>query len=115
MPKPRFTISRMVASGLLATVFLASGTGVVLADAIDGNWCSEAGRRIAIEGPSGTTPAGVQIRGDYTRHSFAFTMPPPESDAGAAVAMQLQGETRVQVVIGSTAPQVWRRCPPGIS
>lgn len=91
------------------------GSGVALADAIDGNWCSEAGRRITIEGPSVTTPAGVQMRGDYTRHSFGFIMPAPESDAGAVVAMQLQGETRVQVVIGTGAPQVWRRCPPGIS
>lgn len=91
------------------------GSGLAHADAIDGNWCSESGRRITIEGPSVTTPAGVQMQGAYGRHSFAFTMPAAESDAGAAVAMQLQGETRVQVIIGTAAPQIWRRCPPGIS
>jgi hypothetical protein len=112
---PRFAAFRAMACGLTTAAILATGAGPALADAIDGSWCSEDGRRIVIEGPSGTTPAGVQIRGDYTRHSFAFTMPPPEGDAGAAVAMMLQGETRVQVTIGSTVPQVWRRCPPGIS
>lgn len=85
------------------------------ADAIDGDWCSEEGRRISIQGPSVTTPAGVRMQGQYSRHSFAFTMPAAEADAGAQVDMALQGETRVSVRIGAAEARIWRRCPPGIS
>lgn len=99
----------------LAAATLLAGSGLARADAIDGDWCSENGRRIAIAGPSVTTPKGVRMQGAYTRHAFAFTMPEAEADAGSPVDMVLQGETRVRVTIGATAPQIWRRCQPGIS
>lgn len=89
--------------------------GLARADAIDGDWCADNGRRIAIAGPSGTTPKGLRVQGQYTRHTFAFTMPEAETDAGAPVDMVLQGETRVRITIGLAAPQIWRRCQPGIS
>ncbi len=86
-----------------------------LADAIDGAWCSGHGLRFAIEGPSVTTTKGLTVSGAYTRHRFSFTMPAGEADAGAPVDMVLQDETQVRVTIGSASPQIWRRCPPGIS
>ena len=85
------------------------------ADAIDGAWCSENGRRFAIEGSSVTTDRGMRLSGNYTRHTFAFTLPAEEADAGAAVDMVLQGEKQVRVTIGAAGAQTWRRCPPGIS
>lgn len=85
------------------------------ADAIDGAWCSDKGQRYAIEGPSVTTTRGSKLTGAYTRHTFAFTLPAGEENAGAPVDMVLQGEMRVRVRIGSGEPQMWHRCPPGIS
>lgn len=99
----------------LAGLALLAGMTTAHADAIDGAWCSDGGRRIAIEGPSVTTPKGVRMQGAYTRHTFAFTMPGEEVDAGAPVDMVLQGEHRVRVKIGAGDVQVWTRCPPGIS
>ena len=85
------------------------------ADAIDGEWCSEKGRRINIAGPSYSLSGGAKAEGAYTRHSFAFAMPAGEPEAGKPVDMVLQGETRIRVRIGESEPEVWRRCPPGIS
>jgi len=85
------------------------------ADAIDGEWCSEKGRRINIAGSSYALSGGAKAEGAYTRHSFAFAMPAGEPDAGKPVDMVLQGEARIRVRIGESEPEVWRRCPPGIS
>jgi len=85
------------------------------ADAIDGLWCAQDGRRIAIEGPSITTPAGARLTGRYGRHDFAYEVPPGEPQAGATVQMLLRGEYRVLVTIGSGATEEWNRCRPGIS
>ena len=100
---------------VLVGIALLAGLTAAHADAIDGAWCSDGGRRIAIEGPAVTTPKGVRMQGAYTRHTFAFTMPGEEVDAGAPVEMVLQGEHRVRVKIGAGEVQVWMRCPPGIS
>ena len=82
-----------------------------LADAIDGHWCSAEGRHIQIKGPDITTPAGVKMTGDYTRHTFAFVAPAAEPEAGKLVNMRLMGETRVSVQVdGGAAPAVWKRC-----
>ncbi|WNJ93507.1 hypothetical protein [Bosea sp. 685] len=56
------------------------------ADAIDGAWCSENGRRFTIEGPAVTTTKGLRLSGNYTRHTFNVTLPPEEADAGSPVA-----------------------------
>ena len=98
-----------------AGLFICCLSAPARADAIDGDWCSENGRHISINGPSVTTPKGVKMEGVYTRHRFIFTMPSADSDAGAVIDMVLQGETQVRVSIGEAAPQTWRRCPPGIS
>ncbi|MBX9646640.1 MAG: hypothetical protein K2X57_06255 [Xanthobacteraceae bacterium] len=111
---PRFRSNRAIIV-LAAFTALSFMPDPAHADAIDGDWCSDHGRRISIAGPSATTPKGVKLQGNYTRHTFSFTMPDAENDAGAAVEMVLQGETQVRVLIGPNAPEIWKRCPPGIS
>ena len=85
------------------------------ADAIDGAWCHEKGRRLVITGPSIVTPGGSKTEGDYGRHDFAYTVPPGEPGAGTKVRMVLMGETRVRVQEGDAAPDVWERCGPSVS
>jgi hypothetical protein len=98
---------------------LAAGIGVVLAlasparaDVIDGDWCHDDGRRLSIRGPTIVTPGGTTLRGDYTRHSFDYTIPPDEAGSGQPVTMTLRSETRVDVRVGgqNEPVQVWRRC-----
>lgn len=81
-----------------------------LADAIDGDWCFTDGRNFSIRGPEITTPTGKHLRGDYTRHTFGYTVPAAEPDAGKRVQMSLMGEYAVQVTPPSGKPEVWRRC-----
>jgi hypothetical protein len=81
------------------------------ADAIDGDWCSPDGRHVEIHGPRIITPAGNQLAGDYTRHSFAYVAPAGEKDAGVPVAMRLLNEEMVQITPRPGAPsETWLRC-----
>jgi hypothetical protein len=104
----------------------AAGTGVLLllaaadvtrADAIDGDWCRDDGKRMSIQGPDIVTPGGHRIKGDYSRHAFNYVVPPGEAGAGEPVAIVLLSEYLAHARQGAaTAPvQVWNRCPPGIS
>lgn len=106
---------RPIAKTLLAAGFAALGAIPAHADAIDGLWCSQDGRRIVIEGSNVTTPGGRTITGQYGRHDFAFTVPAGEPRAGEPVAMRLRGEYRVMVTIGTGSTEEWNRCRPGIS
>lgn len=85
------------------------------ADAIDGAWCHERGRRMVIAGPSILTPGGNRAEGEYGRHDFAYTVPAGEPGAGQRIRMVLMGETRVRVQEGEAAPVVWERCGPSVS
>lgn len=85
------------------------------ADAIDGNWCGPKGRRISIEGSAGVYAGGHRLEGRYTRHSYSFAIPQGATDAGAAVDMVLQGETRTSVRIDNSPAEIWQRCSPDIS
>ena len=81
------------------------------ADAIDGDWCSEDGRHLSIQGSKIVTPGGTRMEGTYLRHSFLYVTPSNEAEAGQEVSMQLLSETAVNVRVGPTAPyRVWRRC-----
>lgn len=103
---------RLAIAAAVTCLFLA---GEARADAIDGLWCAQDGRRIVIEGPAVTTPAGARLTGRYGRHDFAYVVPAGEPLAGATVTMLLRGETRVLVTFGSGATEEWNRCRPGIS
>ena len=85
------------------------------ADAIDGAWCHEKGRRMVITGPSIVTPGGGRTEGDYGRHDFTYTVPAGEPGAGTRIRMVLMGEYRVRVQEGDAAPVVWERCGPSVS
>ena len=101
--------------GLLAgTVFILQ-SGSVLADAIDGDWCHAAGRRITINGPDIVTPGGTRMKGDYDRHGFNYVVPAAEPGAGGTVAMILQGELQMHLKPPAGEGQTWRRCGKPIS
>ena len=81
------------------------------ADVIDGDWCLGV-KTMSIRGPDIVTPGGQRTKGDYTRHSFTYTIPAGEPGAGENVAMILRGEYLLHARQGGTdAPvQEWRRC-----
>jgi len=100
---------------LAAAIVVAGAFGLpqhARADAIDGEWCGEDGRHLSIQGPAIVTPGGTKMQGAYTRHSFNYSTPANEPDAGQEVAMRLLNETTVQVRTGGPerAAVIWRRC-----
>jgi hypothetical protein len=105
---------------LLVALICAAGVirvGDARADAIDGNWCTEDGKRMSIQGPDIVIPSGKRIRGDYDRHGFAYVVPDGDPGAGEMVSIILLSEYLAHARQGGTdAPlQVWKRCSPGIS
>lgn len=93
-----------------AFLLLLSATAA-RADAIDGDWCLGP-MTMSIRGPDIVTPGGQRMKGDYTRHSFSYTVPAGEPGTGETVAMILRGEYLLHVRQGGQdAPlQEWRRC-----
>jgi hypothetical protein len=99
---------------MLAAVALAGLAQPARADAIDGNWCSEGGMRLSINGPSIVTPGGQRMQGDYGRHDFAYDAPAGEPAGGTRVTMRLMGEHLMRVE-GAGLEAMWRRCGPPTS
>jgi hypothetical protein len=108
---------KIALQAMAGTIMLAASLGAARADAIDGNWCHADGRRLSIRGPQIITPGGLNMRGDYTRHSFVYIVPTGEPGPGEAVSMILLSEYLMHARQGgNNAPvQVWNRCPPDIS
>lgn len=101
------TIAALAFSVLAAPAF---------ADAIDGNWCHNDGRRFTIRGPEIVTPGGTPMQGQYSRHWFNYTVPVPEPGAGQTVQMTLLNENTVNLRLGEAgAPEIWVRCSPSVS
>ncbi len=105
-----------------AVFALVAGLGLCLlphaayADVIDGDWCSDDGRHMTIDGPRIVIPGGRRLQGTYTRHSFDYTVPAGEADAGQDVAMRLLNETTLQVRTGaSERSAIWHRCTGTVS
>ena len=101
---------------------IALSTETARADAIDGNWCSAEGKRMEIEGPAITTPAGTKWHGNYSRHYFTYQVPDSDPGAGQTVYMALQNENTVHITMAADAQaaqksaiEVWHRCPPAVS
>jgi hypothetical protein len=107
------TLPRHLTLVLLGTLAFAPAAR---ADSIDGNWCTENGLRMTIQGPSFVSPGGSRMAGDYTRHGFSYTAPSGEPGGGGRVDLMLQGENlvRAQAASGSIEP-TWRRCGPPVS
>jgi hypothetical protein len=90
------------------------------ADAIDGNWCHQDGRRLSIRGPEIVTPGGNKLAGNYDRHSFSYVVPATEPSGGQPHIMVLLSENAMRARIGaaptgSDPAEVWTRCGPSIS
>ena len=102
---------RPVAIVLALAVFAATPAR---ADAIDGEWCSAAGKNLMIDGPSIRTPAGIQTTGRYTRHAFTYEPPEDDPDRGQMIVMeQLSEELMHMVRVKDGVPgaiEEWRRC-----
>ncbi len=95
----------------LSTLGLVATADAARADAIDGDWCF-ATQNLNIQGPKIRIPSGIEIVGAYTRHSFEYTVPDNEPEAGKSIAMQLFGEELMQLTRAGGAPEMWRRCKP---
>jgi hypothetical protein len=108
--KMDFRVKILGRSAIGGALLLLAATAA-RADAIDGDWCLAA-KSMSIRGPDIVTPGGQRTTGDYTRHSFSYTIPAGELGAGEAVAMILRGEYLLHVRQGGPdAPlQEWRRC-----
>ena len=111
-----------LALGVAAMAVTGFSAGVARADAIDGNWCSAEGKRMSIEGPAITTPAGTQWHGNYNRHYFTYEVPASDPGAGQTVYMALLNENTVRLTraadaqAAQTSPtEIWHRCPPAVS
>ena len=99
-------------AGLL---LVALSAGTARADAIDGDWCHADGKRLTINGPDITTPAGAKLKGDYDRHHFSYVVPAGEPGGGATVSMQLLNELNMRLTPPAGEEQQWRRCGKPIS
>ena len=102
---------KTVVTGLLALACAAMASAAY-ADAIDGNWCSPEGKRQPIKGSEITTPGGVKMQGDYSRHAFSYEPPKEEGGAGGKMLLQLVNEFTVHArADGVSGPMVvWKRC-----
>ena len=108
-------------TGILTTVLLFVWSPA-MADSLDGNWCSEDGKRLNIEGPTIMTPGGTTMRGDYQRHTFSYTVPAREPGAGSHVFLQQWSEELMKMYTGADAAtarqgdgEAWKRCSPTTS
>jgi len=97
---------------ILATALWLAATTTVLADAIDGNWCSADGQHMTIHGDDITTPGGKQIKGNYDRHAFDYVVPADEAGSGETVNIVLRSEYLAVSRQGAANAPVkeWRRC-----
>ncbi len=104
------SLSRWSRLGLSAAALFALATPA-LADRIDGEWCF-ASQSLQIEGPTIRTPAGSQIKGDYSRHGFAYVVPSNEPEAGTEISMQLHSEELMTLSRkkADKPDETWRRC-----
>ena len=102
-----------VVLGGAACVAMIAFAAPASADAIDGDWCFAA-LTINIQGGRLKTPAGNEVAGDYTRHSFSYVAPASEPGAGAKISMQLMNEELMTLTRGTPAavPETWKRCRP---
>jgi hypothetical protein len=104
---------RIIRPTVAALVALLLAAAPVLADTIDGVWCSPDNRdSLSIDGPKIVTPGGTAMSGNYDRHGFSYVVPQREPGAGSTVQMVLRSETIMQLTRGDRkdAPETWRRC-----
>lgn len=109
------SLIRRSTPALAGILLVALGAGTARADAIDGDWCHADGKRLTINGPDITTPAGAKLKGDYDRHHFSYIVPAGEPGGGATISMQLLNELNMMLKPPTGEEQNWRRCGKPIS
>ena len=70
---------------------------------------------MSIRGPAIVTPAGNELAGLYSRHSFSYVVPSGEPYPGEIVHMQLLDPDTVALWVGAgptDAEEIWKRCTP---
>ena len=108
---------RALAGLLVALAVCAWPWSAARADAIDGDWCLGS-QNMNINGPNIRTPGGNQTTGDYTRHTFSYTIPKGEPGEDGRLSMRLLNDDMLEVSrpragSGSASPpEIWRRCKP---
>lgn len=102
---------------LAAAMLCLCATSGARADAIDDNWCSKDGRTMIIRGDRITLPGGSEIKGSYSRHSYAYQVPENHDRAGSVVTMVLVDENTIHLTPGGSssvplksAVETWKRC-----
>jgi len=80
------------------------------ADEISGDWCSDGGANVRIEGDQIRSPGGQMTSGLYSRHSFEFIVPDGEAEAGLTIFLQQLSEEQVRVTYEGRDPEIWNRC-----
>src|SRR5437879_13175041 len=84
-------MTNAIAKLAAALAFMFALAGTARADAIDGEWCASDGAHMSIAGPDVTTPGGMRIKGNYSRHAFDYVVPTGETGAGEPVNILLRG------------------------
>ena len=103
---------------LLALGMLTLSATAVLADQIDGNWCSPDGKSVSIDGPRVTTIGGASVTANYNRHHIDYVIPAGEPNEGASFQADQLNHNEIRVVIvGPSSGQIgeieiWRPCKP---
>lgn len=104
----------MVRHTLIALFMIGAISAPALADRLDGGWCGGNGKQLQINGPQITTPSGKVIEGDYGRHSFRYTAPAGDADAGQQIYMQQLNDEQMNLYRISEGkpgePELWQRC-----
>lgn len=100
----------------LSFLALALLTGPARADAIDGDWCSEDGRSLTIDGSAIRIPSGARTTGEYARHMFRYVGPSGDPEAGHDIRMRIYSDDDMRLerfIDGVGQPEEqWRRCKP---
>lgn len=83
-----------------------------LADQIDGDWCSNDGQHLTISGSNITIPSGARITGTYGHHTFTYTGPADDPEAGQDIRMVQRSEEQMYLTRSSNPDiqEEWKRC-----
>ncbi|MEH6752882.1 MAG: hypothetical protein V7788_01790 [Alphaproteobacteria bacterium] len=98
-------------------VMLVSFSTTAQADAIDGNWCHSEFGNFEIRGSNILTPGGLQMTGEYSRHTFRYIAPPGERAATKAINMAIVDDETLHLIVEEpdSSVEVWRRCHVNVS
>ena len=112
----RKTVVSIKTTALFASIPFMVISGSVLADRIDGYWCSPSGSSISVDGTRVVTPGGKTLVAYYDRHNIHYVIPEGEVGAGDRFSASQLNEEQIRVVIVSRdsgkagAAEIWTPC-----